>query len=85
MRSQPANGSRQKWSDAVKSICTLLLAILTCVSSAETYGFDPERPEDGTAQWLGLLADWIKRQSATRSVDVHPINHGDKQVTIGQQ
>ena len=35
MRSQPANGSRQKWSDAVKSICTLLLALLTCVSSAE--------------------------------------------------
>ena len=26
------------------------------------HGFGPGRPEDGTAQWLGLLADWIKRQ-----------------------
>jgi acetyl esterase/lipase len=26
------------------------------------HGFGPGRPEDGTAQWLGLLADWIKRR-----------------------
>jgi acetyl esterase/lipase len=26
------------------------------------HGFGPGRVEDGTAQWLGLLADWIKRQ-----------------------
>jgi len=26
------------------------------------HGFGPGRPEDGTAQWLGLLADWINRQ-----------------------
>jgi acetyl esterase/lipase len=26
------------------------------------HGFGPGRPEDGTAQWLGLLADWISRQ-----------------------
>jgi acetyl esterase/lipase len=26
------------------------------------HGFGPGRPEDGTAQWLGLLTDWIKRQ-----------------------
>ena len=26
------------------------------------HGFGPGRPEDGTDQWLGLLADWIKRQ-----------------------
>ncbi len=26
------------------------------------HGFGPGRLEDGTAQWLGLLADWIKRQ-----------------------
>jgi acetyl esterase/lipase len=26
------------------------------------HGFGPGRPEDGTAQWLGMLADWIKRQ-----------------------
>lgn len=26
------------------------------------HGFGPGRAEDGTAQWLGLLADWIKRQ-----------------------
>ena len=26
------------------------------------HGFGPGRPEDGTAQWLGLLSDWIKRQ-----------------------
>ncbi len=26
------------------------------------HGFGPGRPEDGTGQWLGLLADWIKRQ-----------------------
>jgi acetyl esterase/lipase len=26
------------------------------------HGFGPGRPEDGTHQWLGLLADWIKRQ-----------------------
>ena len=26
------------------------------------HGFGPGRPDDGTAQWLGLLADWIKRQ-----------------------
>jgi acetyl esterase/lipase len=26
------------------------------------HGFGPGRPGDGTAQWLGLLADWIKRQ-----------------------
>jgi len=26
------------------------------------HGFGPGRPEDGTSQWLGLLADWIKRQ-----------------------
>jgi acetyl esterase/lipase len=26
------------------------------------HGFGPGRSEDGTAQWLGLLADWIKRQ-----------------------
>jgi acetyl esterase/lipase len=26
------------------------------------HGFGPGRPEDGTAQWLRLLADWIKRQ-----------------------
>ena len=26
------------------------------------HGFGPGRPEDGTAQWLPLLADWIKRQ-----------------------
>jgi len=26
------------------------------------HGFGPGRPEDGTAQWLGLLADWTKRQ-----------------------
>jgi acetyl esterase/lipase len=26
------------------------------------HGFGPGRQEDGTAQWLGLLADWIKRQ-----------------------
>ncbi len=26
------------------------------------HGFGPGRPEDGTAQWLSLLADWIKRQ-----------------------
>ncbi len=26
------------------------------------HGFGPGRNDDGTAQWLGLLADWIKRQ-----------------------
>jgi len=26
------------------------------------HGFGPGRVEDGTDQWLGLLADWIKRQ-----------------------
>jgi acetyl esterase/lipase len=26
------------------------------------HAFGPGRPEDGTAQWLGLLVDWIKRQ-----------------------
>jgi acetyl esterase/lipase len=26
------------------------------------HGFGPGRSEDGTSQWLGLLADWIKRQ-----------------------
>ena len=26
------------------------------------HGFGPGRPEDGTGQWLGLLANWIKRQ-----------------------
>ena len=26
------------------------------------HGFGPGRSEDGTAQWLGLLADWIKRR-----------------------
>ena len=26
------------------------------------HGFGPGRPGDGTAQWLSLLADWIKRQ-----------------------
>jgi len=26
------------------------------------HGFGPGRAEDGTGQWLGLLADWIKRQ-----------------------
>jgi len=26
------------------------------------HGFGPGRPEDGTSQWLRLLADWIKRQ-----------------------
>jgi dipeptidyl aminopeptidase/acylaminoacyl peptidase len=26
------------------------------------HGFGPGRAEDGTAQWLSLLADWIKRQ-----------------------
>lgn len=26
------------------------------------HGFGPGRPEDGTAQWLALLADWIGRQ-----------------------
>lgn len=26
------------------------------------HGFGPGRPDDGTAQWLGLLANWIKRQ-----------------------
>jgi len=26
------------------------------------HGFGPGRQEDGTAQWLHLLADWIKRQ-----------------------
>ena len=26
------------------------------------HGFGPGRTEDGTSQWLGLLADWIKRQ-----------------------
>jgi acetyl esterase/lipase len=26
------------------------------------HGFGPGRSGDGTAQWLGLLADWIKRQ-----------------------
>lgn len=26
------------------------------------HGFGPGRPEDGTAQWLGLLADWINRR-----------------------
>jgi acetyl esterase/lipase len=26
------------------------------------HGFGPGRPEDGTQQWLGLLADWIKRR-----------------------
>lgn len=26
------------------------------------HGFGPGRPEDGTAQWLALLADWIERQ-----------------------
>jgi acetyl esterase/lipase len=26
------------------------------------HGFGPGRPGDGTAQWLGLLTDWIKRQ-----------------------
>ncbi len=26
------------------------------------HGFGPGRSEDGTHQWLGLLADWIKRQ-----------------------
>jgi len=26
------------------------------------HGFGPGRPDDGTDQWLGLLANWIKRQ-----------------------
>lgn len=26
------------------------------------HGFGPGRPDDGTGQWLGLAADWIKRQ-----------------------
>jgi acetyl esterase/lipase len=26
------------------------------------HGFGPGRPGDGTDQWLGLLADWVKRQ-----------------------
>jgi dipeptidyl aminopeptidase/acylaminoacyl peptidase len=26
------------------------------------HGFGPGRAEDRTAQWLGLVADWIKRQ-----------------------
>jgi acetyl esterase/lipase len=26
------------------------------------HGFGPGRTEDGTSQWLGLLANWIKRQ-----------------------
>jgi acetyl esterase/lipase len=26
------------------------------------HGFGPGRAEDGTSQWLGLLANWIKRQ-----------------------
>jgi len=26
------------------------------------HGFGPGRPEDGTSQWLDLLANWIKRQ-----------------------
>jgi dipeptidyl aminopeptidase/acylaminoacyl peptidase len=26
------------------------------------HGFGPGRSEDGTEQWLGLLADWIKRR-----------------------
>jgi acetyl esterase/lipase len=26
------------------------------------HGFGPGRPDDGTAQWLGLLTNWIKRQ-----------------------
>ena len=26
------------------------------------HGFGPGRPEDGTAQWLDLLADWIERR-----------------------
>jgi acetyl esterase/lipase len=26
------------------------------------HGFGPGRPEDGTDQWLGLLADWIQRR-----------------------
>ncbi len=26
------------------------------------HGFGPGRPEDGTSQWLALLANWIKRQ-----------------------
>jgi acetyl esterase/lipase len=30
--------------------------------AAGGHGFGPGRAEDGTGQWLGLLADWIKRQ-----------------------
>ena len=30
------------------------------------HGFGPGRAEDGTAQWLGLLANWIKRRWALR-------------------
>jgi acetyl esterase/lipase len=26
------------------------------------HGFGPGRPEDGTAQWLDMLVDWIRRQ-----------------------
>lgn len=26
------------------------------------HGFGPGRPDDGTEQWLGLLAHWVKRQ-----------------------
>ena len=26
------------------------------------HGFGPGRDDDGTSQWLGLLANWIKRQ-----------------------
>jgi acetyl esterase/lipase len=26
------------------------------------HGFGPGRPEDGTAQWLAMLVDWIRRQ-----------------------
>jgi acetyl esterase/lipase len=49
------------------------------------HGFGPGRPEDGTDQWLGLLADWIKRQEATTSVDDGLIDHRLEELAIRQR
>ena len=35
---------------------------LTVYRANGGHGFGPGRPDDGTSQWLGLLANWIKRQ-----------------------
>jgi len=40
------------------------------------HGFGPGRAGDGTSQWLGLLANWIKRQSPTTGQNSIELDRG---------